>query len=63
MDIEQVLKEYRNGDESKRLSLFLAFRDLREMFERIELESEHEDFVVIRFPWHWHRKHRLAHAA
>jgi hypothetical protein len=65
MDIEQILNDYRNGDESKRLSLFLAFRELREMFESIELESSHEDFLMLRFPWHWHwhRKHRLAHAA
>jgi hypothetical protein len=61
MDIEQILNDYRNGDEGKRLSLFLAFRELREMFERIELESSHEDFLLLRFPWS--RKHRIAQAA
>jgi hypothetical protein len=61
MDIEQILNDYRNGDESKRLSLFLAYREFREMFERIEQESSHEDFLLLRFPWS--RKHRIAHAA
>jgi len=28
MDIERVLDDYRNGDEGKRISLFLAYRDL-----------------------------------
>jgi hypothetical protein len=61
MNIEQVLDEYRKGDESKRLSLFLANRELREQFNRIEQESDHDDFTIIRFPWS--RKHRLAQAA
>jgi len=61
MNIEQVLDEYRKGDESKRLSLFLANRELRDQFNRIEQESDHDDFTIIRFPWS--RKHRLAHAA
>ncbi len=61
MDIEKVLEEYRTGDESKRLSLFLAFRELRELFSRIEDEGTPDDLRVIRFPWK--RKPRLAHAA
>ncbi len=51
MNIEKVLNEYRDGDDSKRLSLFLAYRELRESFNRIEQESTHDDFVIIRFPW------------
>jgi hypothetical protein len=50
MNIETVLEEYRKGDESRRLSLFLAFRELRELFEQIEQESSHEGFMI-RFPW------------
>jgi hypothetical protein len=38
MDSEQVLDAYRNGDEDIRLSLFLAYRDLRDEFGRIEQE-------------------------
>ena len=60
MNIETVLEEYRKGDESKRLSLFLAFRELRELFEQIELESSHEDFIF-RFPWN--KRHHLPKAA
>jgi len=51
MNIEQVLDEYRKGDESRRLSLFLAYRELRDHFNSIEQESDHEDFTLIRFPW------------
>ena len=61
MNIEQVLDAYRKGDESRRLSLFLAYRELREHFDRIEQESDHDDFTVIKFPWS--RKHRVARAA
>lgn len=61
MHIEQILEEYRRGDDSKRLSLFLAHRDLRDDFSRIDQESDHEDFVLIHFPWH--RKHPLPNAA
>ncbi len=38
MDINQVLDAYRSGDEDKRLSLFLGYRELREEFSRIEQE-------------------------
>lgn len=61
MEIETVLQEYRDGDEAKRLSLFLAYRELRDRFEDIEQESSHDDFLLIRFPWN--RKQRLARAA
>ena len=61
MDIEQILNDYRNGDESKRLSLFLAYREYREMFERIEQESTHDDFLFLKFPWS--RKERIPRAA
>jgi hypothetical protein len=51
MNIEQVLDEYRNADDSKRMSLFLAYRELRDSFSSIDQESPHDDFVIIRFPW------------
>ncbi len=51
MNIEKVLDEYRDGDDSKRLSLFLAYRELRDRFNNIEQESSHDDFVVVKFPW------------
>lgn len=64
MEIDKVLDSYRAGDENKRLSLFLGYRELRDQFEKIE----QEDFALV-FPWSgkhhfpWNRKHRLAHAA
>lgn len=61
MDIEKILEEYRNGDESMRLRLFLAFRDLRDYFSRIEQESLDDDFSIVRFPWS--RKHHVPRAA
>jgi hypothetical protein len=61
MDTEKVLEEYRSGDDSKRLSLFLTYRELRDQFSSIEQESSHDDFNVIRFPWS--RKHRVERAA
>ena len=61
MDIEQILNDYRNGDESRRLSLFLAYREFREMFDRIEQESSHDDFLFLKFPWS--RKERIPRAA
>jgi hypothetical protein len=61
MDILKVLEEYRKGDEGKRLSLFMAHRELREQFAMIEEETTHDDFVILTFPWS--RKRRLAHAA
>jgi hypothetical protein len=60
MNIEKALDEYRNGDDSKRLSLFLAYRELRDQFSSIEQESSHEDFTI-RFPWS--RKHHVERAA
>jgi hypothetical protein len=61
MDIEKILDEYRNGDEGKRLCLFLAFRDLRDYFSWIEQESPVEDFPIVSFPWS--KRHRVARAA
>jgi len=61
MNIEKVLEEYRNGDDGKRLSLFLAYRELRDQFSSIEQESTHDDFTIIRFPWS--RKHHVERAA
>lgn len=61
MDIETVLAEYRNGDDGKRLSLFLAYRELRDQFSSIEQDSSHDDFTFIRFPWS--RKHHVEQAA
>jgi hypothetical protein len=51
MNIEKVLEEYRNGDENRRLSLFLAYRELRVRFSLIDQESSHDDFTIIRLPW------------
>jgi len=51
MDVTTILEEYRNGDEGKRLRLFLAFRDLRDDFSRIEEECPDDDFSIVRFPW------------
>jgi len=61
MDREEILDEYRNGDESKRLRLFLAFRDLRDNFSDIEQESPNDDFLIVKFPWN--RKDGIAKAA
>lgn len=61
MDSEKILEEYRNADEGKRLTLFMAYRELRERFTRIEDESPHDDLALIRFPWR--RKHRVERAA
>ncbi len=40
MDSEQVLHAYRKGDENKRMSLFLYYRELRDAFSMIE-DQEH----------------------
>ncbi len=45
MDTEQVLDAFRNGDEDKRLSLFLGYRELRGEFSRIEQERQ-----IVRLP-------------
>ncbi len=61
MNMEKVLEQYREGDDSKRLSLFLAYRELRDQFSSIEQESSHDDFTIIRFPWS--KKHHVERAA
>jgi hypothetical protein len=60
MDIARILDEYRKGDEGKRLRLFLAFRDLRDAFSRIEQENPDDDFLIVRFPWSRKRHERAA---
>ncbi len=45
MDIAKILDEYLNGDEGKRLRLFLAFRDLRDYFSGIEQESPRRELI------------------
>ncbi len=50
MDIKKVLDAYRKGDEDKRLSLFLGFRELRDEFARIELDSCGERSLTGRCP-------------
>ncbi len=47
MDVEKILDTYRNGDEDMRLRLFLAFRDLRDHFSRIEQENPVTDFFAV----------------
>ncbi len=61
MDMEEVVEEYKNGDEAKRLGLFLTYRELREDFSRIEQNSPHDDFTILKFPWS--RKHDGRQAA
>ncbi len=40
MDVNRILDAYREGDEDKRLSLFLGYRELRDEFSRIEQERQ-----------------------
>jgi len=47
MDFECVLDDYRNGDEDERISLFLAYRDFRDKFSRIEQELETKDLIDV----------------
>ncbi len=66
MNGDEILQVYRNGDDNKRLSLFLGYRELREDFSRIDDETLHDDFVILRFPWtgkHWHKKHLVPREA
>ena len=60
MDREKVVDEYKNGDEARRLGLFLTYRELREEFSRIEQDSPHEDFTILTFPWCKKRRTRRA---
>lgn len=39
MDIERILNDYRNGDEDKRLGLFLTYRHLRDEFSAIDQDK------------------------
>ncbi len=40
MDIERVIRDYRTGNEDRRIILFLAYRDLRAEFSDIEQEPD-----------------------
>jgi hypothetical protein len=53
MDIKKILDEYRTGDEGKRVSLFLAFRDLRDYFSYIDDQNPVDltFFTFPRLPW------------
>jgi hypothetical protein len=55
MEIEQALNDYRNGDEDKRLCLFLTHRELRDEFSRIELDSPVDQSPGLWFPTFVHR--------
>jgi hypothetical protein len=48
MDIEQVLHDYRNGDEEKRLSLFLFYREFRDEFSWIDEQERPADRSPVR---------------
>src|SRR5512139_607758 len=66
MNREKLLEVYRKADDNGRLSLFLGYRELRDDFALIDQESEHDDFVIIRFPWsrkHWHKQRLVPRAA
>ncbi len=61
MSITDILEAYRTGDDDKRLSLFLAHRDLREIFISIEDELSHDYSRAVDIPWTG--KERLPQAA
>lgn len=46
MEIERILDDYRNGDEDKRLSLFLTYRELRDEFAVIDQDKELYEFSI-----------------
>jgi hypothetical protein len=48
MEIEQVLNEYRNGDEDRRLCLFLTYRELRDEFSCIDRDGAGDQSAI---PW------------
>ncbi len=50
MDSDSILDAYRKGDQGERLRLFLAFRDLRDHFSRIDEESPDSDFFILKCP-------------
>ncbi len=39
MDRDRIIDKYRNGDQDRRMSFFLYYRELREAFDAIEQES------------------------
>jgi len=54
MEIEQVLNDYRNGDKDKRLCLFLAYRELRDEFSRIDRDHALDQFPILWSPTFTH---------
>jgi hypothetical protein len=46
MEIEQVLGEYRSGDEDRRLCLFLTYRELRDEFSLIDHDDAMDQSVI-----------------
>jgi hypothetical protein len=38
-NINHIIEEFRSGDSERRLSLYLAYRDLRPLFDQIENEE------------------------
>jgi hypothetical protein len=55
MEIEQVLNEYRNGDEDKRLCLFLTYRELRDELSCIDREGAVNQSAILCSPTFIHR--------
>ena len=43
---DEILSEYRQADENKRLHLFLNYRDFRERFMEIEIANEQDSLPV-----------------
>jgi hypothetical protein len=55
MEIEQVLNEYRNGDEDKRLCLFLTYRELRDELSCIDQDGAVDQSAILCSPTFIHR--------
>lgn len=50
MELEQILCDYRNGDDDKRLCLFLTYREFRDEFSRIDQEKSVEGSPILWSP-------------
>jgi hypothetical protein len=50
MEMEQVLNEYRNGDEDTRLCLFLTYRELRDEFSCIDQDGAVDQSPILWSP-------------
>jgi len=55
MEIEQILNDYRNGDDDKRLCLFLTYRELRDEFNRVDQENAAHQSPILCYPTSVHR--------